>query len=173
MIMPIVWGPFEKFIGSPYCSELELRGGAVAVSFSKYLLQRSTHFSKTCCRPFDASFRRIVEQAVLTSWSLRNLLPPLSWLEKPRNRMGARSELNSVVGLEKVDHWNPIRTSAIYSRYRPMQCLGFSARNFEVINGLKHVFEKWVERCKKWIACQGRYFEKETVTAPPQSSDSG
>jgi len=40
-----------------------------------------------------------------------------------------------------------------------------------VINGLQHVFEKWVERCKKCIACQGRYFEKETVTAPPQSSD--
>jgi hypothetical protein len=49
-------------------------GGAVTVSFSKYLprqamhfLQRSTHFSKTCCTPFAASFRRIVEQAVLTS----------------------------------------------------------------------------------------------------------
>jgi len=40
-----------------------------------------------------------------------------------------------------------------------------------VINGLQHVFEKWVERCKKCIACQGRYFEKETVTSPPQSSD--
>jgi hypothetical protein len=46
----------------------------VTVSFSKYLpwqavhfLQRSTHFSKTCCRPFAASFGRIVEQAVLTS----------------------------------------------------------------------------------------------------------
>jgi hypothetical protein len=42
--------------------------------FSRYLhwqamrfLQRSTHLSKTCCRPFAASFRRIVEQAVLTS----------------------------------------------------------------------------------------------------------
>jgi hypothetical protein len=35
-----------------------------------------------------------------------------------------------------------------------------------------YVFEKWVERCKKCITCQGRYFEKETVTAPPQSSDS-
>jgi hypothetical protein len=39
-------------------------------------------------------------------------------------------------------------------------------------NGLQHVFEKWVERCKKCIACQGRYFEKETVIAPPQNSDS-
>jgi hypothetical protein len=46
------------------------------------------------------------------------------------------------------------------------------ARNFQVINGLQHVFEKWVERCKKCIACQGRYFEKETVTAPPKGSDS-
>jgi hypothetical protein len=39
-------------------------------------------------------------------------------------------------------------------------------------NGLQHVFEKWVERCKKCIACQRRYFEKETVTAPPKRSDS-
>jgi hypothetical protein len=33
----------------------------------------------------------------------------------------------------------------------------------------EHVFEKWVDSCKKYIACQGRYFEKETVTAPPQN----
>jgi hypothetical protein len=39
-------------------------------------------------------------------------------------------------------------------------------------NGLQHVFEKWMERCKKRVAFQGRYFEKETVTALPQSSDS-
>jgi hypothetical protein len=41
-----------------------------------------------------------------------------------------------------------------------------------VINILRHVFKKWVEHCKKCITCQGRYFEKETVTTPPQSSDS-
>jgi hypothetical protein len=46
------------------------------------------------------------------------------------------------------------------------------ARNFEMVNVLKHVFKKWVERCKKCIACQGKYFEKETVTVPSQSSDS-
>jgi hypothetical protein len=45
-------------------------------------------------------------------------------------------------------------------------------KKFEVINGLQHVFEKWVERYKKCIACQGRYFKKETVTAPPRSCDS-
>jgi hypothetical protein len=50
--------PFEKFVDSPYYTELELCGGAVMVSFSKYLhwqamhfLQRSTHFSKTSFRP--------------------------------------------------------------------------------------------------------------------------
>jgi hypothetical protein len=37
-----------------------------------------------------------------------------------------RSELNSMFGLEKVDQWNLIRTSAIQSRYCPMQFLGFS-----------------------------------------------
>jgi hypothetical protein len=37
-----------------------------------------------------------------------------------------RSELNSVFGLEKVDLWNPIRTSAIQSKSRPMRFLGLS-----------------------------------------------
>jgi predicted alpha/beta hydrolase family esterase len=46
------------------------------------------------------------------------------------------------------------------------------ARNFEVMNWLHHVFEKWVERCKKCIACQERCFGKETVITPPKSSDS-
>jgi hypothetical protein len=41
-----------------------------------------------------------------------------------------------------------------------------------VANGLQHVSEKWVEHSKKCITCQRRYFEKETVTAPPQSSES-
>jgi hypothetical protein len=53
-----------------------------------------------------------------------------------------------------------------------MQFLGFSDHEKgapklllnPAANGLQHVFEKWVERCKKCIACQGRYFEKEAVT---------
>jgi hypothetical protein len=63
------------------------------------------------------------------------------------------------------------RPHAISGLFQPRK--GSSeAKNFEVINGLHHVFEKWVERCKKCIACQGRYFAKDTVTAPPQSYDS-
>jgi hypothetical protein len=73
---------------------------------------------------------------------------------KAQKSHGARSELNSVFGLEKVDRWNPIRTPPYNSDLA--QC-----------DFLQHVFEKWVESCKKCIACQGRYFEKETVTAPP------
>jgi hypothetical protein len=77
---PYKRGPFERYGDSPYYSESELCGGAVTVSFSKYLpwqamhfLQLSTHFSKSCCKPFAENFRRIVEQAVLTSCSFRNL----------------------------------------------------------------------------------------------------
>jgi hypothetical protein len=36
--------------------------------------------------------------------------------------------LNSVFALENVDRWNPIRTSAIQSRSRPMRFLDFSNR---------------------------------------------
>jgi hypothetical protein len=101
-------------------------------------------------------------------------------VEKAYKSHGARSELNSVFGLEKVDRRNPIRTYAIQSRSRLMRFLGFSNHEKETprlllklaANGLLHVFEKWVERCKKCIACQGRYFGKETITIPLQSSDS-
>jgi hypothetical protein len=44
---------------------------------------------------------------------------------KSQESHGTISEFNSVFGLEKVDRWNPIRTSAIQSRSRPMRFLGF------------------------------------------------
>jgi hypothetical protein len=62
-------------------------------------------------------------------WSLRNFLPrsSLFMAGKAQKSHGARSRWNSVFGLEKVDRWNPIRTSAIQSRSRPMLFLGFSS----------------------------------------------
>jgi hypothetical protein len=55
--MTFTQGLFAKFIDSPHYYNSELCGGAVKVSFSKYLpwqamhfLQHSTHFSKTFCR---------------------------------------------------------------------------------------------------------------------------
>jgi hypothetical protein len=88
--------------------------------------------------------------------------------------------------LERVDQWNHVRTSAIQFRSLPMWFLGFSNHEkgaprqiLKWPNGLQHVFkkrvdccEKWVECCKKFITCKGRYFEKETITTPPQNSDS-
>jgi hypothetical protein len=77
----------KSYVRGPYYSDSELCGGAVTVSFPKYLpwqamhfLQRSTHFSKTCCRPFAPSLRRIVEQEVLTfhvRFSVSKALPEL------------------------------------------------------------------------------------------------
>jgi hypothetical protein len=45
---------------------------SVAAGYQRFggpcrLRPSSGYFSKTCCTPFAASFRRIVEQAVLTS----------------------------------------------------------------------------------------------------------
>jgi hypothetical protein len=67
-----------KRAGTHLILRVGICAGAVTVSFSKYLpcqtihlLERSTPFSKTCCWPFAANFRRILEQVVLTSWSLR------------------------------------------------------------------------------------------------------
>jgi hypothetical protein len=95
--------PFEKFVDSPYYSESEICGGAVTVSFPKYLpwqaihfLQLSTHFSKTCCRPFAASFRRIVKQAVLTfhvRFSVSKARPPLE----------NRSSSHCIVSIDLMD----------------------------------------------------------------------
>jgi hypothetical protein len=42
---------------------------------------------------------------------------------KAQKSQEARSELNLVFGLEEVDRWNPIRTSAIQSRSRPMRLM--------------------------------------------------
>jgi len=78
--------------------------------------------------------------------------------------------------LEKVDQWNehlpysPGLAPCDFWAFPTMK-RSSSARYFQVINGLQHVFEKWVERRKKHIACQGRYFKKETITTPPQSSN--
>jgi hypothetical protein len=94
---------------------------------------------------------------------------PFSWLEKPINRTGR--DLNWILcwALKK---WIA-GTALEYPPYSPdlTPCDIWPTMKRE-LRGKKFrsVFEKWVERCKKCIACHGRYFEKETVTAPPQSS---
>jgi hypothetical protein len=78
-----VRGLFAKFIDSPYYSELELFGGAVTVSSSKYLpwqamhfLQRSAHFLITCCRPLIAS-KFLASELYFHGWKS----PEIAWGE--------------------------------------------------------------------------------------------
>jgi hypothetical protein len=96
---------FAKFVDSSYYSESELCGGAVTVSFSKYVswqamhfLQRSTHFSKTCRKPLITSKFLALERP-FHSWES----PEIAWGEY---------ELNSMFGLEKLPH-------AISGLFRP------------------------------------------------------
>jgi hypothetical protein len=75
-----------------------------------------------------------------------------------------------------MDQWNPSRTSAIQSRSRPMRLLGFSNHGK---GALRQEISKCLAVCSTFSrsgwsvvrSCNGRYFEKETATAPPQSSD--
>jgi hypothetical protein len=75
--------PLETFVDSPCHSESEICLRAVTVSFSKYLpsqavhfLQRSTHFSKTCCRPLITS-KFLVSELPFHGWKS----PEIGWGE--------------------------------------------------------------------------------------------
>jgi hypothetical protein len=86
-------------------------------------LFRSTSLRKRCTS-YNApptSLKRAADR-----WSLRNFLPRSSrfMVEKAQKSHGARSEFNSVFGLEKVDQWNPIRTSSIHSVSDVLQLWG-------------------------------------------------
>jgi hypothetical protein len=135
----LIRGPFKEFVNSPYYSESELGGGAVTVSFSKYLpwqamhfLQRSTHFSKTCCR------------TLITSKFLALELPFHGW----KSPEIAWDEIWTVWLIFSWGSTGPLFPSRAQDliQVSPFQPWKWSseARNFEVINGLQHVFEKWV-----------------------------
>jgi hypothetical protein len=81
-----IWRLFAKFMDLPYYSKSELCGGAVMISFSKYLpwqvmhfLQHSTYFSKCAA----------------DCWSLQNFLPwsSLFMVGTAQNLHGVRSGL--------------------------------------------------------------------------------
>jgi hypothetical protein len=67
-------------------------------------------------------------------WSLRNFLHRsfVFMVGKAQKSHGVRYELNSVFGLEKVDRWNPIRTSAVQSRSRPCDLWAFATMKREL-----------------------------------------
>jgi hypothetical protein len=81
--------------------------------------------------------------------SLRNFLPrsSLFMVGKAQKSHGARFGLNSVLGLEKVDQRNPIRTSAIQSRFRPMRFLSLS---YHEKGAPRQEISKWWTVCSKF-----------------------
>jgi hypothetical protein len=88
-------------------------------------LFRSTSFSKPCAS-YNApptSRKRAAGCRLLRNFLSRS---SLFMVGKAQKLHGARSEFNSVFGLEKVGLWNPIGTSAIQFRSRPMRFLGVS-----------------------------------------------
>jgi hypothetical protein len=154
-------GPFENFVDSPYYSDSKLCKCAVKISFSKYLpwqaihfLQRSTHFSKTCCRPLNTS-KFLASELHFRGWKG----PEIAWSEICIEFCFRLGKSGSVEPHQNIRHAVQISPYAISRLFQPWK--GSSeVRNFEVINGLQHVFEKWVERCRTFIAFQERYFEK-------------
>jgi hypothetical protein len=85
------------------------------------------------------------------NFEISGLGVPFSRLEKVRNRMGERCELNSVFGLEKVDRCNPIRPSTLQSRYRPMRFLGFSNQEK---GAPRQEISKWSPVCSTFSRCR-------------------
>jgi hypothetical protein len=90
-------------------------------------------------------------------WSLRNFLPrsSLFMVGKAQKPYGAISELNPVFGFKKVDRWNPIRTFAIQSSFRPMR-LYKQMTSVEAGEQFTSVYPKvsglatWNENCKRY-----------------------
>jgi hypothetical protein len=80
-------------------------------------------------------------------------VPPIHFF-KAEHRIQFRSHPMVISGLFQLQPWKG----------------SSKARNFKVINSLWHIFEKWVEHCKKCTVCQGRYSKKQTITASLQSS---
>jgi hypothetical protein len=108
-------GPFEKLVDSPYYSESELCGGAVTVSFSKYLLWQAMYFlqrSAHCCR------------LLITSKFLASEFPFM--VGKVQKSHGVRSGLYGRFsnGVPPIHFFQA--KHRIQFRSRPMQFLSFS-----------------------------------------------
>jgi hypothetical protein len=156
-------------------SKSELCGDGVTVSFLKYLpwqamhfLQHSTHFSKTCYRLL-ITLKFLVQELPFHGWKNLKITWGNIWIEF-RVQLGKSGSMETH---QNICHTVQISPHVISELFQPWK--ESSKTNFEVIISLKHVSKKWVEHYKKCTACQGRYFEKkkkETITAPPQSSDS-
>jgi hypothetical protein len=131
-----VRGPFAKFVDSPYYSESEFCGGAVTVYYlpwqAMHSLQRSTYFSKTCCRPLITS-KFLASELPFHGWKS----PEIAWGEIWTSwRMFWWGSFDPLFFQTEHRIQFRSRTHAISGLFQPWK--GSSeARNFEVINGRK------------------------------------
>jgi hypothetical protein len=123
-------------------------------------LFRNTSLGKRCT-PYNAP--PTPRKRAADRWSLRNFLPWSSFfmVGKAHKSHGARSELygGCSCGVPPIHFSIQFSPHAISGLFQPWRGSSESI-NFEVINGLQHVFEKWVERCKECIAFQGGISKK-------------
>jgi hypothetical protein len=136
---------YEGHLESSWTHVITLSWNFVEVQWQS--LFWSTSLGKQCTS-YDAP--PISRKHAADCWSLQNFLPwsSLFMVGKAQKSHGARSELYSVFSLEKVDWWNPSRTSTIQSRSYPMRFLGFS--NYEK-GSLKQEVAKWSTVCSMFL----------------------
>jgi hypothetical protein len=130
-------------VDSPYYSKSELCRGAVTVSFSKYFswqtmhfLQRSTHFSKTCCRPILTSKFLSSELPLQVSKS-----PEIAWCEIWIEFCVRLGKSGSVEPLQNIRHTVQISPHAISGLFQPWKgssewstvCSTFSRSGWSVV----------------------------------------
>jgi hypothetical protein len=108
---------------------------------------------------------------IVDNFEISCLGAPFSWLIKPRNRMGRDLDCMTdvLMGFHLSTFSKP--NTEFNSDLAPCDFWAFQTMKRSDQQSATR-FQKRVERCKKRIAYQGRYFGKDTVTAPPQSSDS-
>jgi hypothetical protein len=154
-------------------SESELCGGAVTVSFFEVPPLANNELLTTLHPLFENVLQTVcLKLQENTEAGSFDHGAPFSWLEKPRNLMGRGLDCMAdvLMGFHR-SRW--VHLLPHFSRATLTLHWGCSTiPKCVLLNDRNSVFKKWVEHCKKCIACQGRYSEKETVTAPPQSSDS-
>jgi hypothetical protein len=121
MVKGKVRGPFAKFVDLPHYSESKLCGGGVTVCFSKYLpwqamnfLQRSTHFSKTCCKPL-ITLKFFASELTFRVWKS----PEIAWAGQDMDCMA-----DVLMRFHRSTFSKP--THRIQFRAHPMPILGFS-----------------------------------------------
>jgi hypothetical protein len=126
--------------------------------YEDHLQSSWTHLITPSWNFVEVQWQSLFQSTSLSKQCTSYYAPPTPWkrdadcqslqnffmVGKAQKLQAARSELNSVFRLKKVDWWNPIRTAAIQSRSQPMWFLG--SFNHEK-GALRQEISKWSMVC--------------------------